>query len=121
MPILPLNASRICNPVTEVLKKKEMDPKFKAVSSEFRRFLIGFLYVYGPLFESDIRGNVKINSSALAYHLKILVEAGFLRNEFVGREGKKFSKYHITEEGVKFLDFLGAKKELERLTRKTAR
>jgi predicted transcriptional regulator len=117
---LLLNASRVCNPVAEALKKKEMDPKFKAVSSEFRRFLIGFLYVYGPMFESDIRGNVKINSSALAYHLKILVEAGLVGNEFVGREGKKFSRYHITEEGVKFLDFLGAKQKLKRLTHKGA-
>jgi predicted transcriptional regulator len=100
--------------IAEILKEKESNLKFKALSSEFRRFLIGFIYAYGPMYESDIRKNVKIDSNALAYHLRILVNAGLLQNKFTARKGKKFSKYHITEEGTKFLDFLGVKEEIER-------
>jgi len=101
--------------VAEVLNKKSSDKRFKALSSEFRRFLIGFLYAYGPMYESEIRKNVKIDSNTLAYHLNILVDAGFLKNEFSDREGRRFSKYSVADEGMRFLDFIGAKEELERL------
>ena len=99
--------------ITEILKKKVSDPKFKALTNEFRRFLVGLLYASGPMYQSDILKNVKVDSNLLAYHLNILVAAGLVRNEFVSREGRKFSRYYVTDEGVRFLDFLGVKDQLE--------
>jgi len=101
--------------ISEVLKRKESDRKFKALSSEFRRFLVGLLYAYGPMYQSDIQKNVKVDSNMLSYHLNILVNADLVKNEFVSREGRKFSKYNVTDEGEKFLDFLGVKDQLEKL------
>lgn len=82
--------------------------KMKAVSNGFRRLVLGLLYTEGPMYQLDIVQYVEIKSNLLAYHLGILVSANMVEQEYTEREGQKFSRYSIKEEGRKFLQQIGA-------------
>jgi len=45
----------------------------------------------------------------LAYPMKILKQAGYVLNILSEYSGKRFSRYSITGEGIKFLEYIGAK------------
>ena len=82
--------------------------KMKAVSNGFRRLVLGLLYTDGPMYQLDILKHVEIKSNLLAYHLEILVSANMVEQRYTEREGQKFSRYSIKEEGRKFLEQIGA-------------
>lgn len=90
-----------------------LDLKLKALSSEFRRSLLGLIYAYGRMHPSDISKHVNIDSSHLAYHLELLVKASLINRVYAPREGAKFSQYSVTGDGKKFLDFIGVSGKLK--------
>jgi DNA-binding HxlR family transcriptional regulator len=93
-----------------------LDLKLNALSSRFRRLLLGLIYTDGPLYQSDILKHVGIESNKLAYHLNILYTAGLVDRDYE-RNGKNISKYSIKEDGVKFLSNIGAIDELKGLAK----
>jgi hypothetical protein len=88
-----------------------LDLKLNALSSGFRRVLLGLIYTDGPLYQSDILKHVSVESNKLAYHLNILRAAGLIDREY-GRNGRNVSKYLIKEHGTKFLENIGATDKL---------
>ena len=94
----------------------DLDLKFNALSSEFRRLLLGLIYTDGPVYQSDILKHVGVESNKLAYHLNILRAANLINREY-GRNGKNVSRYSIKEDGTKFLESIGARNKLEMLNR----
>jgi predicted transcriptional regulator len=93
----------------------QKDVKLKALTTDIRRTLLGLIFSNGPMYQSEILKHIKIDSNKLAYHLNILCSANLIDRSYE-RHGKNFSKYWIKEDGEKFLDFIGAKKELKRLS-----
>jgi DNA-binding MarR family transcriptional regulator len=91
------------------------DFKLRALTSYIRRTLLGLIFSNGPMYQSEILKHIKIDSNKLAYHLNILCRANLIDRSYE-RHGKHFSKYWIKEDGEKFLDFIGAKEELKRLS-----
>jgi len=89
----------------------DTDLRFKALSNEIRRVILGLLYMNGPMYQSNILENIEIKSNRLVYHLNLLCKAGLIGKDYT-RDGKNFSKYWIKETGKKYLDFIGASKEL---------
>ena len=89
--------------------------KLKALTSDIRRTLLGLIFSNGPMYQSEILKHIQIDSNLLAYHLKILYTANLINRNYE-RHGKNFSKYWIKEDGEKFLDFIGAKEELKKLS-----
>ena len=88
-----------------------LDLKLNALSSEFRRVLLGLIYTEGPIYQSDILKHVSVESNKLAYHLNILRAAGLIDREY-GRNGRNVSRYLIKEEGTRFLENIGATDKL---------
>jgi len=99
-----------------LLLHPETDVKVMAISNRTRRIILGILYVYGPLFNRDLKKYTGLSSNKLAYHMKILKRAGYVSNTYLSeRSGKTFSKYSITEEGIRFLEYIGAKSKLDEI------
>jgi DNA-binding transcriptional ArsR family regulator len=69
---------------------------FKAMSVETRIKIIDLLKVRGPLGGNDIAELIGITPAAVSQHLKILRQAGLVRNE---RKGY-WIPYSIDEEGM---------------------
>jgi DNA-binding transcriptional ArsR family regulator len=60
-----------------------------------------------PLCFEDIVQKVGVNESNLAYHISQLRKYGFVVNELKDeRQGKRFSYYHISDKGKKYMDFI---------------
>jgi DNA-binding HxlR family transcriptional regulator len=91
------------------------DLKIKALTTDIRRTLLGLIFSNGPMYQSEILKHIKIDSNKLAYHLNMLYRANLIDRSYK-RHGRNFSKYWIKEDGEKFLDFIGAKKELKKLS-----
>jgi|SRR5690606_16987947 len=100
-------------------QRPDVDLKLKALSNRFRRFLLGLVYANGKMHPSDIAKHVRADSNFIAYHLNILIEANLLRKSYE-RHGNQLSEYMVTEDGKKFLDFIGATEKLEEITKKAA-
>lgn len=100
-------------------QRPDVDLKLKALSNRFRRFLLGLVYANGKMHPSDIAKHVQADSNFIAYHLNILVEASLLRKSYE-RHGSQLSEYMVTEDGKKFLDFIGATEKLKEMTAKAA-
>jgi len=98
----------------ETLTLSNPDKMLKALSHEFRRLLLGLIYTYEGIHPSELQKHVNAESNKIAHHLNILVEAGLVQREF-SREGKSFAKYRVKNEGEKFLEFIGAKEELDKI------
>lgn len=95
---------------------EDADIKVKALADEIRRDIIAVLYTRGPLFNNQLADAVHIKPSHLAYHLNLLLEADYVKKEFTkDRVGKSFAMYSVTDAGVRFLEFIGAKKKLDEL------
>lgn len=97
------------------LEREDNDLKLRAVSSEFRRLLLSLIYTDGPIYHSDILKHIEVTSNVLAYHLNILDEADLVERTF-DRHGRTSMKYSITEDGEKFLEFIGAKEGLKHIS-----
>jgi DNA-binding MarR family transcriptional regulator len=98
------------------MNNSHLDLKLNALSSEFRRLILGLIYIDGPVYQSDILKHVKVESNKLAYHLNILNDAGLIDREYK-RNGKNVSRYSIKEDGVRFLENIGAIDELKGLAK----
>jgi predicted transcriptional regulator len=99
---------------TNTINNDDLGLKFNALSSEFRRLLLGLIYTDGPVYQSDILKHVGVESNKLAYHLNILRTANLISREY-GRNGKNVSRYSIKEDGTKFLENIGAQNKLKML------
>ena len=103
---------------TVKIKKKfngKMNLKLKAVSHEIRRLLLGLMFTNGgPIYHSEILKHIQISSNKLTYHLNILYNANLIDRSYE-RHGSRYSKYSITKDGEKFLDFIGARDELKKI------
>ncbi|WP_337863343.1 winged helix-turn-helix domain-containing protein [Nitrososphaera sp.] len=97
----------------------DVDLKLKALSNRFRRFLLGLVYANEKMHPSDIAKHVQADSNFVAYHLNILTEANLLKKSYE-RHGNRLSEYMVTEDGRKFLDFIGASEKLKEMTTITA-
>lgn len=91
-----------------------LDLKLNALSSRFRRLLLGLIYTDGPIYQSDILKHVSVESNKLAYHLNILRAAGLIDREY-GRNGRNVSRYSIKENATRFLENIGAIDKLRSL------
>lgn len=91
-----------------------LDLKLEALSSEFRRSILGLVYTEGPVYQSDILKHVGVASNKLAYHLNMLRAAGLINREY-DRNGRNVSIYSIKEDGTRFLKNIGALDELKSL------
>jgi DNA-binding transcriptional ArsR family regulator len=98
----------------------DVDLKLKALSNRFRRFLLGLVYANEKMHPSDIAKHVQADSNFVAYHLNILTEANLLKKSYE-RQGNHLSEYMVTEDGRKFLDFIGASEKLKEMTTMTAK
>lgn len=98
----------------EEKQRPDVDLKLKALSNRFRRFLLGLVYTNGKMHPSDIAKHVQSDSNFIAYHLNILIEANLLKKSYE-RHGNQLSEYTVTEDGKKFLDFIGATEKLEEM------
>lgn len=94
-----------------------LDLKLKALSSSFRRNILGLVYVYGEIYQSDIMKHVEVDSNLLSYHLNLLCDADLIGRNY-SRDGKNLSRYYVKEDGEKFLEFIGAKNKLKKITNK---
>jgi hypothetical protein len=94
----------------------DLDLKLNALSSGFRRLILGLIYTDGPIYQSGILKHVRVGSNKLAYHLNILRAAGLIDREY-GRNGKNVSRYSIKEDGIRFLENIGALDELRGLSK----
>jgi DNA-binding HxlR family transcriptional regulator len=104
------------NAVRPTRKNKGItDLKLKALTTDIRRTLLGLIFSNGPMYQSEILKHIKIDSNKLAYHLNMLCRANLIDRSYE-RHGKNYSKYWIKEDGERFLDFIGAKEELKRLS-----
>ncbi len=93
---------------------EEANLRIKALNDKTRREIIGILYVNGPTFHTEIAKRVGLKPNELSYHLGLLVDAGYLRHVYSDKRiGKSFSTYSVTELAIGFLDFIGAKAELD--------
>lgn len=101
----------------EIFESENTDLRIKTLSNKFRRFLLGLIYTEGrPMYQSDVLKHVNVKSNLLAYHLKLLTDSGLLYNKFERREGKRFSKYSITLDGIRALEYIGVKSDLDQIT-----
>jgi DNA-binding HxlR family transcriptional regulator len=94
----------------------DLDLKLNALSSEFRRLLIGLIYTDGPIYPSKILRHVGVESNKLAYHLNILCDANLVGREYE-RHGKHVTRYSIKEDGIRFLESIGALDKLKGLSK----
>jgi predicted transcriptional regulator len=99
----------------EEKQRPDVDLKLKALSNRFRRFLLGLVYANGKMHPSDIAKHVQTDSNFIAYHLNILIEANLLEKSYE-RHGNQLSEYMVTEDGKKFLDFIGATEKLKEIS-----
>lgn len=98
------------------------ESRIKAVADKTRRSIMAILYVRGPLFNTEIGRRMKLEPNALAYHLNLLLDAGYVQKELVSeRVERNYSRYSISEEGVRFLDFIGAKPKLDEYRKQEGR
>lgn len=106
------------------LESKEVSLRIKALSHPSRRYLLSLIYAYGPIMFSDFAKHleqlkeyeVDVDMTRLPYHLNLLKNSGLIRNEYRSdRQGLKFSEYSISDEGLKFLAFLGMKEEIDKI------
>jgi DNA-binding HxlR family transcriptional regulator len=93
-----------------------LDLKLNALSNEFRRILLGLIYTDGPIYPSGIVRHIGVESNKLAYHLNILYNANLIGREYE-RHGKHFTRYSIKEDGIRFLESIGALDKLKELTK----
>jgi predicted transcriptional regulator len=98
----------------KIKKNSETDLKLKALSKDIRRLLLGLIFTNGPIYHSEILKHIQMDSNRLAYHLNMLYKAHLIDRVYE-RQGKKYSKYWIKKDGEKFLDFIGAKGELNKI------
>lgn len=95
---------------------EDADIRVKALADQIRRDIIAVLYTRGPRFNNQLADAVRIKPSHLAYHLNLLLEANYVKKEFTrDRVGKSFALYSVTDSGIRFLEFIGAKKKLDEL------
>lgn len=93
---------------------EDTEIRVKAIADEIRRDIIAVLYARGPLFNNQIAQAVNVKPGHLAYHLNLLVDAGYVRREFTkNRVGRSFALYSITDSAIRFLDFIDARKKLD--------
>lgn len=76
---------------------------------------MALVYSNGKMHPSDIAKHVQTDSNFIAYHLNILIDANLLRKSYA-RHGNHLSEYVVTEDGTKFLDFIGATEKLNEIS-----
>ncbi len=75
---------------------KEYESKFKALADEKRLQIIHELVVRGRVCVCDLCEIVDMKQSKLSYHLKILLDAGFIKKQTEGT----WSYYQLNEDEV---------------------
>ncbi len=91
-----------------------------ALYDETRVKLLKFLYIHGPLCVCDLQNSFNMIQSRLSRHLKILKDAGFLKNFKNGRQNYYAIKSPIDKfknEALK--EILALPMELPKLKRKS--
>lgn len=79
-----------------IVSFKEYEAKFKALADEKRLQILYELVQRGNTCVCDLVEIVEMPQSKLSYHLKILLDAGFLLKETRGT----WSYYEINQDGV---------------------
>ncbi|MDG6996727.1 MAG: helix-turn-helix transcriptional regulator [Nitrososphaerota archaeon] len=100
------------------IASEDAERRVKAIADETRRDIIAVLYTRGPLFNNQIAQIVNVKSGHLAYHLNLLVDAGYVRRKFTNRVGRSFALYSVTDSAIRFLDFIDARKKLDDIREK---
>lgn len=100
----------------ELCKKLKV---YRALDNDHRLSILTILFNEPDIAFNDLARKTKIERGLLAYHIGVLKDVGLVKSEYA-RKSKKFSKYRLTEEGIKVirefkLDEVSAKKRIKHL------
>jgi len=108
--------NRVYDDIYKRIDETNTDKIAEALYNPSRRHILTFLYAYGPLWFKDIKKYFDLKPNTLAYHLKKLKNAGLINNRYrPERTDEGYSEYSISELGVKFIEIVGIKDDLDRI------